>query len=353
MTFALLSILFLCFIAKAVVTERRLLSHAHEEAEHHQETDSDAHCHCGTFAAVASEFCTDENLEADSFEEVCFEVQDFINVGLGLFSQAAACHLELCHSQDLQFFQDLCADLKAGNLDEACAVAETTYDDGRRRLHHLRGCFDEHSQVVLNGGSPITIQDVLPGSWIQTCERGVFTPVLAKVDHQQDGVPMKELHFQNAPSLVLTASHMVYSKDGLIPAYAVQPGTFVDGQMVLSVANVTGHPSNVVTLRQDIMVNGMCATWLTEEFMPTAKLQFLWDQMNHVAVFFPSIVFASTQMIADFFVPLLDDGTIGINSILVVMFSTGLLLFCTSAAMVMSFYAVLHILLLGQWSHKN
>jgi len=353
--FSLLSLLFICCITKAVPNERRLLSHADGETEGlNQESNSDEHCHCETFAQVASEFCTDENLEAERFEEVCFEIQDFINVGLGLFNQAAACHLEICHSQDLQFFQDLCAGLKAGNLDQACALVTTTNDNDRRRLHHVGiGCFDEDSQLVLYDGSSIAIQDVLPGSWIQTCQPGVFTPVLAKVDHQQDGVPMKELHFQDGASLVLTASHMVYSKDKLIPAYAVQPGTFVAGQMVLSVANVTGHPMNVVTLRQDIMVNGMCATWLTEEFMPIAKLQFVWDQINHVAAFFPSVAFASTQMIADFFVPLLDDGTIGINTILVVMLSTGFLLVGTSAAMMTSFYGILHILFLGQWSHKN
>merc|ERR1711994_256704 len=339
-------------ITKADTNERRLLSHAHEETEGlNQETNT--RCHCETFAQVASEFCTDENLDAERFVEVCFEIQDFINVGLGLFHQAAACHVEICHSQDLQFFQDLCAGLKAGSLDEACTLVKKTSDNDRRRLHHGQACFDEDSQLVLNDGSPIAIQDVLPGSWIQTCEPGVFTPVLANVDHQLDGVPMKQLHFQDGASLVLTASHMVYSKDELIPAYAVHPGTFVAGQLVLSVANVTGHPMNVVTLRQDIMVNGMCATWLTEEFMPISKLQFVWDQINHIAAFFPSVAFASTQMIADFFVPLHDDGTIGINTILVVMFSTGLLLVGTSAALLTSFYGILHILFLGQWSHKN
>merc|ERR1712242_610958 len=151
---------------------------------------------------------------------------------------------------------------------------------------------------------------------------------------------------------LLTPSHMVYSNDELIPAYAVQPGTLVDGQTVVLVANVTGHAMNVVTLRQDIVVNGMCATWLTEEFMPVAKLQFLWDLINHVAAFFPTVVFTSTQKISDFFVPLLDDGTIGLNTILAVMFSTGFLLVCISAAMVLSFYAVLHHFL-GQWSHGS
>merc|ERR1719189_3325158 len=190
------------------------------------------------------------------------------------------------------------------------------------------GCFDANSKVVLKDGSEITIQNANAGLWIQTCQPGVFTPVLANVDHQEDGVPMKELHFENGFSLVLTASHMVYSKDELIPAYAVQPGTVVDGQTVLAVSNVTGHPTNVVTLRKDIMVNGVCATWLDEEFMPVAKFQFVWDSINHVAAIFPTVVFTSTQALADFFVPLLDDGTIGFNTILVVMFSTGFLLFC-------------------------
>merc|ERR1712056_43063 len=95
--------------------------------------------------------------------------------------------------------------------------------------------------------------------------------------HQEDGVPMKELQFENGFSLVLTSSHMVYSKGELIPAYAVQPGSVVDGKSVVAITNVTGHPTNVVTLRQDIMVNGLCATWLTEEFMPVARFQFVWN----------------------------------------------------------------------------
>jgi len=348
MTFALLSILFLCFVTKGVALERRLLA---------TESNGLTSCHCETFAQVAAEFCTNENLTAERYTEVCFETQNFINLGLGLFGQAAACHVELCHSQDLQFFQDLCADLQSGRLDAACTTAALAGEKRRRLGHPMPGagssCFDANNKVVLKDGSEITIQNANAGSWIQSCQPGVFTPVLANIDHQVDGAPMKELQFENGFSLVLTGSHMVYSKDELIPAHAVQPGTFVAGQMVLSVSNVTGHPSNVVTLRQDIMVNGLCATWLTEEFMPIARLQFLWDKMNHVATFFPSVVFASTQMIADFFVPLLDDGTIGFNSILVVMFSTGFLLFCTSTALITGFYAILHILFLGQWSHKN
>merc|ERR1719392_264844 len=178
----------------------------------------------------------------------------------------------------------------------------------------------------------------------------VFTPVLANVDHQEDGVPMKELQFENGISLVLTSSHMVYSKGELIPAYAVQPGSVVDGKYIVAVANVTGHPTNVVTLRQDIMVNGLCATWLSEEFMPVARFQFVWSAINHNAPFFPSAVFTMTQAVADFFVPLLDDGVIGPNTILAVMFSTGFLLVCTSAAVLMSLYTLFHIFL-GQWSY--
>merc|ERR1712012_1305496 len=176
------------------------------------------------------------------------------------------------------------------------------------------------------------------------------TPVLANVDHHRDGVPMKELQSENGISLVVTSSHMVYSKGELIPAYAVQPGSVVDGKSVVAITNVTGHPTNVVTLRQDIMVNGLCATWLTEECMSVARFQFVWNVINHNAPFFPTVVFAITEAIADFFVPLLDGGIIGPNTILAVMFSTGFFLFCISATMLLGFYTVLHIFL-GQWSH--
>jgi len=358
MVVALFSVSLIFCVTIASATGRRLLSHEQE-----LEIDSVPNCHCEMFAKVTSEFCTKENLESENWGETCYEVQNYINVGLGMFNVAAACHLELCHNQDLQFFQNLCEDLQSGRIDDACTLAKTTNGARRHLIVELdlsfphdnprdSACFDKDAQVVLKDGLKIPIEDVAAGSWIQTCQSGVFTPVLAKVDHQQDEVPMKELHFQDGSSLLLTPSHMVYSNDELIPAYAVQPGTLVDGQTVVLVANVTGHAMNVVTLRQDIVVNGMCATWLTEEFMPVAKLQFLWDLINHVAAFFPTVVFTSTQKISDFFVPLLDDGTIGLNTILAVMFSTGFLLVCISAAMVLSFYAVLHHFL-GQWSHGS
>jgi len=346
MVFALFSVLLLCSTTKAVGSGRRLLSQNVGQAD-----AMPVGCHCETFAQVAAQFCTDENLEAQNWEETCFEVQNYINVGLSLFNQAAECHLDLCSTEDQQFFQHLCADLQSGHLDAACTTAALAGDERRRlKKSGRQGCFDADSKVVLKDGSEITIQNANAGSWIQTCQPGVFTPVLANVDHQEDGVPMKELQFENGFSLVLTSSHMVYSKGELIPAYAVQPGSVVDGKTIVAIANVTGHPTNVVTLRQDIMVNGLCATWLTEEFMPVARFQFVWNVINHNAQFFPTVMFAITQAIADFFVPLLDGGIIGNNTILAVMFSTGFLLFCTSAAMLLGFYTVLHIFL-GQWSH--
>jgi len=340
MVFALFSLILFSSATKVNGSGRRLLF-------------QNVNCHCNTFATVAAEFCTDEHLESENWEETCFEVQGLINVGLGLLNQASQCHVDLCRTEDKQFFQDLCADLQSGRLEAACTSAALAGDKARRRLgdsEYEGPCFDANSRVVLKDGSETTIQNANAGSWIQTCQPGVFTPVLANVDHHRDGVPMKELQFENGLSLVLTSSHMVYSKGELIPAYAVQPGSIVDGKIIVAVANVTGHPTNVVTLRQDIMVNGLCATWLTEEFMPVARLQFVWSAINHNAPFFPSAVFAITQAVSDFFVPLLDDGVIGPNTILAVMFSTGFLLVCTSTAMLMSFYTLLHIFL-GQWSY--
>jgi len=346
MVLALLVVFLFCSLTNASGSGRRLLS---QNVDSPNVDSPNEECHCSTFAQVAAEFCTEEYLEAQNWEETCFEVQNFINVGLGLFNQAAACHLYLCNTQDKQFFRDLCADLQSGHLDAACTTAHLAGE--RRRLHRRgrMGCFDANSKVVLKDGSEIIIQNANAGSWIQTCQPGVFTPVLANVDHQEDGAPMKELQFENGFSLVLTSSHMVYSKGELIPAYAVQPGSVVDGKTIVAIANVTGHPTNVVTLRQDIMVNGLCATWLVEEYMPVARFQFVWNVINHNAPFFPTVVFATTQAIADFFVPLLDGGKIGTNTILAVMFSTGFLLFCTSAAMLLGFYTALHAFL-GQWS---
>jgi len=338
MVFAFFSVVLLFSTTKAVGSGRRLLSQ-----------NDNVGCHCHTFAEVAAEFCTDDHLKGQNWQETCFEVQDYINVGLGLFKQIPECHVDLCSTEDEQFFQH--EDLESGRLDAACTSAALAGAE-RRRLHHTRGgggCFDENSKVVLKDGSEITIQNANAGSWIQTCQPGVFTPVLANVDHQEDGVPMKELQFENGFSLVLTSSHMVYSKGELIPVYAVQPGSIVDGKTIVAITNVTGHPANVVTLRQDILVNGVCATWMVEEYMPVARLQFVWNAINHIAPFFPNVVFATTQAIADVFVPLLDGGIIGPNTILAVMFSTGFLLFCTSATMLFGSYAVLHVSL-GQWS---
>jgi len=340
MVFALFSLILFCSAAKVTGSGRRLLF-------------QNVNCHCNTFATVAAEFCTDEHLESENWEETCFEVQGLINVGLGLLNQAAQCHVDLCRTEDKQFFQELCADLQSGRLEAACTSAALAGGKARRRLEkdeYEGPCFDANSRVVLKDGSETTIQNANAGSWIQTCQPGVFTPVLANIDHQKDGAPMKELHFEHGLSLVLTNSHMVYSKGELIPVYAVHPGSVVDGKTIVAVANVTGHPTNVVTLRQDIMVNGLCATWLTEEFMPVARFQFVWSAINHMALFFPSAVFTMTQAVADFFVPLLDDGVIGTNTILAVMFSTGFLLACTSAAVLMSLYTLFHIFL-GQWSY--
>jgi len=346
MVLALLVVFLFCSLTNASGSGRRLLS---QNVDSPNVDSPNEECHCSTFAQVAAEFCTEEYLEAQNWEETCFEVQNFINVGLGLFNQAAACHLYLCNTQDKQFFRDLCADLQSGHLDAACTTAHLAGE--RRRLHRRgrMGCFDANSKVVLKDGSEIIIQNANAGSWIQTCQPGVFTPVLANVDHQEDGAPMKELQFENGFSLVLTSSHMVYSKGELIPAYAVQPGSVVDGKTIVAIANVTGHPTNVVTLRQDIMVNGLCATWLIEEFMPVTRFQFVWNLINHNAQFFPPVVFAITQAIADFFVPLLDGGVIGTSTILAVMFSTGFLLFCTSAATLLGFYTAFYGFL-GLWS---
>merc|ERR1712031_140370 len=77
--------------------------------------------------------------------------------------------------------------------------------------------------------------------------------------------------------------------------------------------------------------------------MPVARFQFVWSAINHMALFFPSAVFTMTQAVSDFFVPLLDDGVIGTNTILAVMFSTGFLLACTSAAVLMSLYTLFQI----------
>merc|ERR1719495_2172699 len=110
-------------------------------------------CHCDTFATVAAEFCTDENLEPQNWEETCFEVQDYINVGLGLFNQAAECHLDLCSTEDQQFFQHLCADLQSGHLDAACTNAALAGDERRRlKKSGRQGCFDADSKVVLKDG---------------------------------------------------------------------------------------------------------------------------------------------------------------------------------------------------------
>jgi len=308
--------------------------------------DNNVDCHCKAFASVAADFCTEEVLTSENFEEECFHVQDFINLGQGLFNTARQCHVDLCGKQDLTFFRQLCKDLKSGSTESACSKVRQGNLLTRRSLGEdtCCGCFDQNSQVVLEDGSTIAIMNVEAGSQIQTCDLGVFTTVLAKVDHKQDDVPMKKLHFENGFSIVLTSSHLVYSNNELIPAHAVQPGTVVDGKTVQSVSDVTGHPANVVTLRQDIMVNGLCSTWLTEEFKPIARLQFLWDLINPIVALFPTFVFASTQALADYFVPLYDDHTIGINTILVIMFSTGLILVFISVAMVMSLYAVSHSL---------
>lgn len=308
------------------------------------ETDAMTACHCEAFAKMALEFCTEENLNSQSLGETCFEVQNYINSGLNLFGEAEQCHLDVCGQADDQFLRDFCEDMHGDLVEHACSsiFSITT----RRRRLTKPVCFDELVTVILKDGTETAIRDVDAGSWVETCEPGIFTAVLAKIDHQQNGVPMKELHLEDRTSLVLTDSHMVYSEGRLlIPAHAVAVGTIIDGRKVVKITDVAGHPTNVVTFRQDIRVNGICASWLTEEFMPVAKFQSLWDVMNHVR--FPLVVYASTQAVADFFVPLLDNGTIGINTVLLVMLSTGFLLVFVSAAITLGIYTLAHNILLG------
>merc|ERR1712083_748004 len=67
-----------------------------------------------------------------------------------------------------------------------------------------------------------------------------------------------------------------------------------------------GRRFNVVALRQDITVNGVCGTWVDSSFAAILYMAPLNRLMNPLAAFYPQLIFSTTQEIADVLVPLMD-----------------------------------------------
>jgi hypothetical protein len=303
-------------------------------------------CDCLLVAQIASRFCHDqpETSELDDEEfwhSQCLDAENMIN---NLYKQepetCECCELSVCEfaaSHDdnkLWFKETVCKQLNVGEVDgvlnptsitAACSAVHhynwhENNDHGRRRLgcgrEYMVGCFDEDVEVTMQSGAQKKIKDLRAGAMIQTCEKNVFTTVLAVANHH-GSAKMLNIEFESGHHLTVTPKHMVLAQGKLVTADSVNPGQTIDGHKIVQVSVTSGHAMNVVSFRNDIMVNGICGTWLTQEFMPVSYFQFVWDRMNPMAEYFPKPVFRLTQSICDVFIRLFDDGLIG-NSILTI-----------------------------------
>merc|ERR1711974_313001 len=83
----------------------------------------------------------------------------------------------------------------------------------------------------------------------------------------------------------------------------------MDGQVITRISPALGRRHDVVTLRTDIIVNGVCGTWVDSSFAGILYMAPLNRMMNPIATSYPQFVFSTTQ-IAHSVVPLLDSGVV-------------------------------------------
>merc|ERR1712156_478411 len=121
----------------------------------------------------------------------------------------------------------------------------------------------------------------------------------ANVDHRdRETVPLVRLE-TNASSLTLTSSHFVLSNGQYVRAGDMKVGMMMDGKAIQAVSTKMGRRRDVVALRQDITVNGVCGTWVDSSFAAVRYVAPLNSLMNPLAAFYPQFVFSATQKMAD------------------------------------------------------
>lgn len=126
-------------------------------------------------------------------------------------------------------------------------------------------CFDESAIVETKEGAK-GLTDISAGDYVQTCS-GDFTRVAAVMDHQKR-TDMLEFGFQNTTqTLTVTPGHYINVNGNYVAAKDVKLNDIVNERAVTGITSVENrHAMNFVTLQHEIMVNGMCATWLSDGF---------------------------------------------------------------------------------------
>lgn len=261
---------------------------------------------CAAANAVAAPFCAsiEDWANKDEVTMTCFQAEVSINTMFGFL------HLEsleqICNHPDQ--LQAVCASVEADDDMTTCelGLAIEYGNVNRRLLHHLRGCFDEMTVVQTRKGEKY-VRDVTAGEEILTCEDGVYTRVFANVDHHDEKtVPLIRLETKTS-SLTLTDSHFVLSNGKYVRARDMKVEMTMDGESITRISPALGRRRSVVTLRQDIIVNGMCGTWVDSSFAAVLYVAPLNRLMNPLAAYYPQFIFSTTQKLADIVVPLIDN----------------------------------------------
>jgi len=301
-------------------------------------TDPTASLVCTAANAVAATFCQtiDDWSNLNDVTVKCMHAEFSINAMLGFHSHD---HIEhICNTPDQ--LEAICQSVENDDDITTCEISvalelENAARPHRRELGHQRvSCFDEMTVVQTRQGEKY-MRDVIAGEELLTCEAGVYTRVFASVDHQ-DSEKVSLLRLEtNTSYLAVTASHFVLSNDEYVRAGDMKVGMDMDGAAITSISSAIGRRRNVVTLRQDIMVNGMCGTWVDSSFASILYMAPLNARMNPIAASYPQFVFSATQKIADTVVPLLDAGVVSYSLATHIMIFASLMIAAANASFAM------------------
>merc|ERR1719232_159634 len=106
----------------------------------------------------------------------------------------------------------------------------------------------------------------------------------------------------------------------------------MDGEAIQAVSTKMGRRRDVVTLRTDIIVNGVCGTWVDSSFASILYMAPLNRMMSPIAASYPRFVFSTTQKIADSVVPLLDAGVVNYTVATLIMTVASLMIAAANCA---------------------
>jgi len=291
---------------------------------------------CSAGTAVAATFCAqvDDWTDVNDVTQRCLQAEVAINTMLSFIDHEHLMHVCDQHEQ----LEAICASVNADDDSTTCelylAMEESAQGERRNLRRRSCGCFDEMTVVQTRKGEKF-MRDVIAGEEILTCEPGVYTRVFANVDHQDTNkVSLIQLE-TDLSSLTLTSSHFVLSKGQYVRAGDMKLGMEMDGETITRVSPALGRRFNVVTLRQDIVVNGVCGTWVDSSFAAILYLAPLNRLMNPLATAYPQFIFSTTQKLADVVVPLLDAQVLSYHVAAIIMIVVSFLLAAGNFAVAM------------------